>query len=52
MGRCTRWSTGAVREGGWVAVAVRGVAVVTWQCVYRPGWVIAVILSGDKFKIG
>jgi hypothetical protein len=35
-----------------VAVAVRGVAVVTWQCVYRPGWVIAVILSGDKFKIG
>jgi hypothetical protein len=26
--------------------------VAGWQCVYRPGWISAVILSGDKCEIG
>jgi hypothetical protein len=38
-----------------VAVAVvvaDGVAVAMWQCVDGAGWVIAVILIGDKLGIG
>jgi hypothetical protein len=47
-----RGGDGRVAGWQWRCVAQQRVAVVVWQWQNRMGRVVAVILSGDKFKIG